>query len=123
MTDTRADCKRAGFRAIQSRNILKLAMLSGGCSDQLAKAQRFRQLHQRDSAFIIPNPWEIGTARLLTHLGFEALATTSMGYAFSRGRRDNTLSRDETLAHASEIVAAGKRRPRERLWRFARVCR
>jgi 2-methylisocitrate lyase-like PEP mutase family enzyme len=75
-------------------------------SDQLAKAQKFRELHQRDNAFIIPNPWDAGTARLLIHLGFEALATTSMGYAFSRGRKDNTLSREETLAYASEIVAA-----------------
>lgn len=73
---------------------------------QLEKARTFRALHERDSAFIIPNPWDAGTARLLAHLGFEALATTSMGYAFSLGRRDNTLSRDETLAYASAIVAA-----------------
>lgn len=73
---------------------------------QLEKARAFRALHERDSAFIIPNPWDAGTARLLAHLGFEALATTSMGYAFSLGRRDNTLSRDETLAYASAIVAA-----------------
>jgi len=75
-------------------------------STQTAKAERFRQLHQRNGAFIIPNPWDVGTARLLAHLGFEALATTSMGYAFSKGRADNTLSRAETLAYASEIVAA-----------------
>src|SRR5690348_18419635 len=75
-------------------------------SDQIAKAHKFRELHQRDSAFIIPNPWDAGTARLLTHLGFEALATTSMGFAFSRGRKDNTLTREEALAYASEIVAA-----------------
>lgn len=81
-------------------------MLSHDSSDQIAKAQKFRDLHQRDNAFIIPNPWDAGTARLLTHLGFEALATTSMGSAFSHGRKDNTLSREETLAYASEIVAA-----------------
>jgi 2-methylisocitrate lyase-like PEP mutase family enzyme len=73
---------------------------------QSEKGRAFRALHQRDTAFIIPNPWDAGTARLLAHLGFEALATTSMGYAFSLGRRDNTLNRDETLAYASAIVSA-----------------
>ncbi|HEV2299620.1 MAG TPA: isocitrate lyase/phosphoenolpyruvate mutase family protein [Candidatus Acidoferrales bacterium] len=73
---------------------------------QLEKARAFRAFHERDSAFIIPNPWDAGTARLLAHLGFEALATTSMGYAFSLGRCDNMLSRDETLAYASAIVVA-----------------
>lgn len=73
---------------------------------QLEKAEAFRHLHIREGAFIIPNPWDAGTARLLAHLGFEALATTSMGYAFSRGRPDNSLTRDETLAYAADIVAA-----------------
>jgi len=73
---------------------------------QAEKARIFRELHQRDRAFIIPNPWDAGTARLLAHLGFEALATTSMGYAFSLGRRDTTLNREETLAYASAISEA-----------------
>src|SRR5438477_11060218 len=73
---------------------------------QAEKAQAFRALHQRAGAFIIPNPWDVGSARLLAHLGFEALATTSMGYAFSRGRLDNTLDREQTLAYASQIVSA-----------------
>src|ERR1700736_6772724 len=73
---------------------------------QAQRAAVFRALHERDGAFIIPNPWNAGTARLLAHLGFEALATTSMGYAFSIGRRDNTLDRDETLTHATTIAAA-----------------
>jgi 2-methylisocitrate lyase-like PEP mutase family enzyme len=73
---------------------------------QSEKGAAFRALHQRDRAFIIPNPWDIGTARLLAHLGFEALATTSMGYAFSLGRRDNTLGREETLAYARAIASA-----------------
>lgn len=75
-------------------------------SDLLEKARIFRQLHQRQGAFIIPNPWDVGTARLLAHLGFEALATTSMGYAFSRGRLDNTVDREQTIAHAAEIASA-----------------
>src|ERR1700687_3012685 len=73
---------------------------------QAEKGQAFRALHERDSVFIIPNPWDIGTARLLAHLGFEALATTSMGYAFSAGQRDNTIGRDQMMAHVSEIVSA-----------------
>src|ERR1700685_4595452 len=73
---------------------------------QLEKGRAFRALHQRDSAFIIPNPWDIGTARLLAHLGFEVLATTSMGFAFSAGQLDNTLSRDKVMRHISEIASA-----------------
>ena len=72
---------------------------------QAEKGQAFRALHARNSAFIIPNPWDAGTARILAHLGFEALATTSMGYAFSLGRRDNTLHRAESLAYASAIAS------------------
>src|SRR5258708_2205973 len=73
---------------------------------QKEKAEVFRALHQRDRAFIIPNPWDAGTARLLAHLGFEALATTSAGFAFSRGRPDGGMTRDETLDHAVTIVDA-----------------
>lgn len=73
---------------------------------QVEKGRAFRALHERDGAFIIPNPWDAGTARLLAHMGFEALATTSMGYAFSLGRRDNTLNRQETIAYASAIASA-----------------
>lgn len=73
---------------------------------QAEKGIAFAALHSRERAFIIPNPWDIGTARLLAHLGFEALATTSAGYAFSIGRRDNTLGRDETLTHVAAIAGA-----------------
>lgn len=74
--------------------------------NQAEKAAAFRALHERDGAFIIPNPWDAGTARLLAHLGFEALATTSAGYAFSIGQRDNTVGRDAMLKHARDIVEA-----------------
>jgi 2-methylisocitrate lyase-like PEP mutase family enzyme len=70
------------------------------------KAQSFRALHQRSHAFIIPNPWDVGSARVLAHMGFEALATTSMGYAFSLGRRDNSLDREQTLIYAAAIASA-----------------
>src|SRR5207253_4497492 len=73
---------------------------------QAEKGTIFRKLHERDSAFIIPNPWDIGTARLLEHLGFEALATTSAGYAFSVGQTDGTIERDEMIEHVAAIAAA-----------------
>ena len=75
---------------------------------QAEKAHLFRALHHREGIFIIPNPWDAGSARLLAHLGFEALATTSMGYAFSLGRPDGSLTREETLRHAAELVRATK---------------
>jgi len=70
------------------------------------KATAFRDLHHRDHAFLMPNPWDIGTARLLAGLGFEALATTSAGYAFSQGKKDGSIGRDAVLAHVAEIVGA-----------------
>ena len=73
---------------------------------QAEKGQAFRTLHQRNQAFIIPNPWDIGSARVLAHLGFEALASTSMGYAFSIGMRDNTVGRDGILKHISDLAHA-----------------
>jgi 2-methylisocitrate lyase-like PEP mutase family enzyme len=65
----------------------------------------FRQLHET-GCFAIPNPWDIGSARYLQHLGFKALATTSAGFAFSRGLPDGAIGRDEMLAHIRELVAA-----------------
>src|SRR5216683_3809514 len=73
---------------------------------QFEKGAAFRALHERPGAFIIPNPWDAGTARLLARLGFEALATTSAGYAFSVGKQDGAIGRDEMLAHVAEIVSA-----------------
>lgn len=73
---------------------------------QNEKGKIFRALHERKDALIIPNPWDVGTARLLAHLGFEALATTSAGYAFSAGRRDNTIGRDEMMKHVAEIASS-----------------
>ena len=77
-------------------------------SDQQARFERFKALHDEGQAFVIPNPWDAGSARLLASLGFEALATTSAGYAFARGKRDSFagLGRGEILANAAEIVAA-----------------
>jgi len=73
---------------------------------QAEKGKAFGALHLRPRAFLIPNPWDAGTARLLAHLGFEALATTSMGFAFSSGRPDNTVSREDTMAHIETIARA-----------------
>lgn len=76
--------------------------------DQTEKFERFRALHAGARAFVIPNPWDAGSARLLASLGFDALATTSAGYAFSKGKLDSfaALTRDEILANAAEIVGA-----------------
>src|SRR2546423_10563204 len=65
----------------------------------------FRVMHE-SGCFVLPNPWDIGTAIYLEHLGFEALATTSAGFAFSRGKPDGGVPRDEMLAHIREIVEA-----------------
>jgi 2-methylisocitrate lyase-like PEP mutase family enzyme len=73
---------------------------------QIEKARKFRELHDRPGTFVIPNPWDAGTARILAALGFEALATTSSGMAFSLGRRDGSVSRDECFAHIRNIVEA-----------------
>jgi 2-methylisocitrate lyase-like PEP mutase family enzyme len=73
---------------------------------QAEKANRFRALHEREGAFIIPNPWDVGSARLLEHAGFEALATTSAGVAFNLGRPDGHVTRDEKLAHCRAVCAA-----------------
>ena len=73
---------------------------------QLEKGRAFRALHERPGAFIIPNPWDIGTARILARMGFEALATTSAGFAFSLGRRDYQIGRERVLEHAGDIVSA-----------------
>lgn len=71
-----------------------------------AKALAFRALHARADGFIVPNPWDVGSARLLAGLGFESLATTSAGHAFSRGVPDNCVPRDALMTHLAEIAAA-----------------
>jgi 2-methylisocitrate lyase-like PEP mutase family enzyme len=75
------------------------------CLTQAEKGRAFRALHERAEAFIIPNPWDLGSARLLEGLRFEALATTSAGYAFSRGQRDRMVGRDAMIAHVAEIAS------------------
>lgn len=77
-------------------------------SGQKEKFEKFKALHQGPGAFVMPNPWDAGSAILLESLGFKALATTSAGYAFSKGKRNSAaaLSRDELLGNAAEIVNA-----------------
>jgi 2-methylisocitrate lyase-like PEP mutase family enzyme len=72
------------------------------------KGERFRALHARPGAFVIPNPWDAGTARMLASLGFEALTTTSAGLAFTLGERDGSgaVTREQTLANARAIASA-----------------
>ncbi|MGH9755904.1 MAG: isocitrate lyase/PEP mutase family protein [Blastocatellia bacterium] len=73
---------------------------------QMTRAEAFKSLHERPGVFAIPNPWDAGSAKLLASLGYEALATTSAGFAFSLGRPDGAVSREEALAHAQLIVDA-----------------
>jgi 2-methylisocitrate lyase-like PEP mutase family enzyme len=75
-------------------------------SELRRKGEAFRALHERDAAFVIPNPWDAGTARLLAALGFEALATTSAGCAFALGVPDNRIDREQAIAHVRMLAAA-----------------
>ena len=72
---------------------------------QMEKAERFKALHEADEAFIIPNPWDVGSARLLEGMGFAALATTSSGFANTLGRMDGMVTLVEKLAHCRAICA------------------
>jgi 2-methylisocitrate lyase-like PEP mutase family enzyme len=67
---------------------------------------RFHELHASDGIFVMPNPWDVGSARLLASLGFEALATTSAGFAWTLGKNDMTVTRDELVAHTAAMSAA-----------------
>jgi 2-methylisocitrate lyase-like PEP mutase family enzyme len=73
---------------------------------QAAKARRFLELHVPGRPLLLPNPWDQGSARLLAWLGFEALATTSSGFAATLGRLDGSVTREDAVAHAATIVAA-----------------
>jgi 2-methylisocitrate lyase-like PEP mutase family enzyme len=73
---------------------------------QLEKAQAFVDLHRRGNCFVIPNPWDAGSAKLLAHLGYQALAGTSAGFAFSKGKTDPAIEIAEMLPHLAELAAA-----------------
>ncbi len=79
--------------------------MSPSPSQIAARRQAFRQLHE-SGCFVIPNPWDVGSARYLAGLGFKALATTSSGFAWSQGHADSEVPRDAVLAHLRDIVAA-----------------
>lgn len=74
--------------------------------DQHQKATKFRELHNRSRAFVMPNPWDAGSARILASMKFEALATTSAGLAHSLGLNDGSVSREQVLSHCQAIVEA-----------------
>ena len=75
-------------------------------TEQVEKAERFLALHRGERPLLLPNPWDEGSAKLLAWLGFQALATTSSGYAATLGRLDGSVTRDEAVAHAASIVEA-----------------
>lgn len=72
----------------------------------MAKTERFRDLHHADDIMLLPNAWDVGSARVLQHLGFRAVATTSSGAAAARGLLDGALGRDEVVAHCAELAGA-----------------
>src|SRR5580698_849830 len=75
-------------------------------STQIERADAFRQLHGTGSCFVIPNPWDPGSARLLEHLGFKALASSSAGFAFSIARSDLSITKASLLAHLTALCQA-----------------
>jgi 2-methylisocitrate lyase-like PEP mutase family enzyme len=75
-------------------------------SHQADLARWFAQLHHGEQPLLLPNPWDVGSARLLASLGFQALATTSSGFAATLGRLDGAVTREEALAHAAALAAA-----------------
>ncbi|HTV77092.1 MAG TPA: isocitrate lyase/phosphoenolpyruvate mutase family protein [Steroidobacteraceae bacterium] len=75
-------------------------------SNSKEKAEAFRQLHAAGCCFVIPNPWDLGSARLLEHLGFRALATTSAGFAFSQGRSDLAITKASLMSHLAALSQA-----------------
>lgn len=77
-------------------------------SEQADRAGRFLELHHGETPLLLPNPWDRGSAKLLASLGFEALATTSSGFAATLGRLDGSVTREEALAHAAAIVGASE---------------
>lgn len=74
--------------------------------NQVEKSQDFVELHKPGNCFVIPNPWDRGSARLLTHLGFKALASTGAGFAFSQGHSDLSINAKEMLGHLSELASS-----------------
>jgi 2-methylisocitrate lyase-like PEP mutase family enzyme len=80
--------------------------VTGEVQSMADKGKIFRDLHTRRGTFVIPNPWDVGSARILAALGFEALATTSAGLAFSLGMVEGNVSREDTLSHCRAIVSA-----------------
>lgn len=92
--------------AVTPSNLKDHAMALRTTPSQLEKARVFQALHTAADSFVIPNPWDVGSARLLEHLGFKALATTSAGLAFSRGQPDNSVPRDALLTHLRALAEA-----------------
>ncbi len=80
--------------------------MSDFCPIQTENARHFRQLHQAGNPFILANAWDIGSARMLAALGASAIATTSAGHAYTLGRADSEVTRDETMSHAAQLVTA-----------------
>src|SRR3979409_830997 len=92
-------CRRGRLRALQRRE----ASMPSARASAAEKRKTFRELH-KPGCFVIPNPWNVGSARYLQGLGFKALATTSSGHAHSEGYADGAQSMDDVLAHYRELA-------------------
>src|SRR5688572_2708215 len=73
-------------------------------STRAEKCSRFERMHKDSGTFVIPNPWDIGSAKLLESIGFHALATTSAGFAYARGRSDGRVTLEEVLVHCGDLA-------------------
>ena len=100
------DAKLAGIHRVLIHGHILLRGIFDAMTTQTEKAARFLELHRPGNPLLLPNPWDQGSAKLLASLGFQALATTSSGFAVTLGRSDGSVSRDEALAHAAAIVSA-----------------
>jgi 2-methylisocitrate lyase-like PEP mutase family enzyme len=105
-TLSRTPADALAHRAAEWREPTETRMPDTPRPSQSDKATRFAQLHRGPAIFVMPNPWDAGTALLLAKLGFEALATSSAACAMALGRRDGEITRDEAIAHARAIVLA-----------------
>src|SRR5437762_3757500 len=94
------------FFFFQAEDGIRDTSVTGVQTCALPISERFLALHHGDGPLLLPNPWDVGSAKLLASLGFQALATTSSGFAATLGRLDGSVTRDEALAHAAAIVGA-----------------
>src|SRR5687767_3749548 len=103
--DTRPQATQRGIHSVRSDPALSAEGYARGMTSRLDRIRTFRQLHE-SGCFVMPNPWDIGSARMLVRLGFHAVATTSAGFAWSVGRPDYGVTLEQVLDHLQAIANA-----------------